>query len=112
MGAAKCEQSVCRLFYTYIYDIVFFGIDMKLRIEQLVSLKEANQNFSRVARKVDEEGYVLLLRNNKPAYLVFAYDEDDIVADDSSLLDALHRLIERKKSAKLKKKGRGGEDNG
>lgn len=85
---------------------------MKLRIKQLVSLKEANQNFSRVARKVDEEGYVLLLRNNKPAYLVFAYDEDDIVADDSSLLDALHRLIERKRNAKIKKRGKESQENG
>ena len=85
---------------------------MKLRIKQLVSLKEANQNFSRVARKVDEEGYVLLVRNNKPAYHVFAYDEDDIVAGDSSLLEALHHLIERKRAAKLKKKMKGGAENG
>ncbi|MDY0345916.1 MAG: type II toxin-antitoxin system Phd/YefM family antitoxin [Bacilli bacterium] len=85
---------------------------MKLRIKQLVSLKEANQNFSRVARKVDEEGYVLLLRNNKPAYLVFAYDEDDVVDDNASLFDALHRLIERRKNAKLRRRAKGGEKNG
>lgn len=85
---------------------------MKLRIKQLVSLKEANQNFSRVARKVDEEGYVLLLRNNKPAYLVFAYDENDLSDDNESLLEALHRLLEKKRLLKTKKGPKGGVQNG
>jgi len=85
---------------------------MKLRIKQLVSLKEANQNFSRVARTVDAEGYVLLLRNNKPAYLVFAYDENDISDDNESLLDALHRLLEKKRARKNNKNMKGGIQNG
>jgi len=85
---------------------------MKLRIKQLVSLKEANQNFSRVARTVDAEGYVLLLRNNKPAYLVFAYDENDISDDNESLLDALHRLLEKKRARKNNKNTKGGIQNG
>jgi antitoxin Phd len=33
-------------------------------------LTEANQNFSRVARAVDEQGSVLILKNNVPRYLV------------------------------------------
>jgi len=85
---------------------------MKLRIKQLVSLKEANQNFSRVARTVDAEGYVLLLRNNKPAYLVFAYDENDISDDNESLFDALHRLLEKKRARKNNKNMKGGIQNG
>ena len=85
---------------------------MKLRIKQLVSLKEANQNFSRVARTVDAEGYVLLLRNNKPAYLVFAYDENDIGDDNESLFDALHRLLEKKRARKNNKNMKGGIQNG
>ncbi len=85
---------------------------MKLRIKQLVSLKEANQNFSRVARTVDAEGYVLLLRNNKPAYLVFAYDENDNSDDNESLLDVLHRLLEKKRARKNNKNMKGGIQNG
>ena len=38
--------------------------------ENLVSMTEANQNFSRVARRVEERGPVVVLRNNQPAYLV------------------------------------------
>ena len=85
---------------------------MKLRIKQLVSLKEANQNFSRVARTVDAEGYVLLLCNNKPAYLVFAYDENDNSDDNESLLDVLHRLLEKKRARKNNKNMKGGIQNG
>ena len=85
---------------------------MKLHIKQLVSLKEANQNFSRVARTVDAEGYVLLLRNNKPAYLVFAYDENDNSDDNESLLDVLHRLLEKKRARKNNKNMKGGIQNG
>ena len=105
-------MQVCRLFYTYFCVRVVVGQLMKLRIKQLISLKEANQNFSRVARKVDEEGYVLLLRNNKPAYLVFAYDENDASDENESFLDAVHRLLDRKLQLKAKKGPKGGSQNG
>jgi len=79
---------------------------MKLRIEQLVSLKEANQNFSKVARKVDEEGYVLLLRNNKPAYLLFAYDEKEVGPEGDDVIDICHRLLAKKHITKIRGNGR------
>jgi antitoxin Phd len=41
----------------------------------LVSLTEANQNFSRVARLVDERGSVVILRNNVPRYVVLDYGQ-------------------------------------
>ena len=39
---------------------------MKINVENLVSITEANQNFSKVARKVDEKGSGLVLKNNRP----------------------------------------------
>ena len=47
---------------------------MKADLANLVSMTEANQNFSRVARMVDERGPVVVLRNNRPAYVVLDYD--------------------------------------
>ena len=38
--------------------------------ENLISITEANQNFSRVARLVDERGSVVILKNNVPRYLI------------------------------------------
>jgi len=38
----------------------------KMNKKDLVSLTEANQNFSKVARTVDKKGSVIILKNNKP----------------------------------------------
>lgn len=46
----------------------------------LVPMTEANQNFSRVVRTVDESGLVVILKNNKPRYVVVDFDEYDTIA--------------------------------
>ena len=46
---------------------------MKVSTQNMVSITEANQNFSRIARMVDEQGPVLVLKNNKPKYLVIEF---------------------------------------
>ena len=43
---------------------------MNVNTNNLVSITEANQNFSRVARMVDESGAVAILKNNTPRYLL------------------------------------------
>ena len=39
---------------------------MKINTKNLVSITEANQNFSKVARLVDQQGSAVILKNNKP----------------------------------------------
>ena len=39
---------------------------MVINTDNLVSITEANQNFSRVARMVDENGAAVILKNNVP----------------------------------------------
>lgn len=56
---------------------------MKIDTKSLVSMTEANQNFSKVARLVDETGAALILKNNKPRYLIVEYNE----VDDLSLVE-------------------------
>lgn len=46
---------------------------MQINIENLVSISEANQNFSKVARMVDANGNVVILKNNKPKYVLVDY---------------------------------------
>ena len=41
---------------------------MNLNTKQIVSISEANQNFSRVARLVEKQGEVYIFKNNKPKY--------------------------------------------
>ena len=53
---------------------------MMVDTNYLVPMTEANQNFSRVVRTVDESGLVLILKNNKPRYVVVDFDEYDTIA--------------------------------
>ena len=54
----------------------------------LVPMTEANQNFSRVVRMVDENGMAVILKNNKPRYMVVDFAEyDEIRAARAALLD-------------------------
>jgi Phd_YefM. len=46
---------------------------MQVNVKNLVSMTEANQNFSRVAKMVDESGTAVILKNNKPRYVVIEY---------------------------------------
>lgn len=39
---------------------------MNISTDSMISITEANQNFSKVARLVDETGSVLILKNNVP----------------------------------------------
>ena len=48
---------------------------MMVNTDLLVGMTEANQNFSKVARLVDEEGMAVILKNNKPKYMVVEFDE-------------------------------------
>ena len=68
---------------------------MRVDMENLVSLSEANQNFSRVARMVDERGSVVILRNNVPRYVLVDYDNllEDETATDDEVLEASRRLF-------------------
>lgn len=74
---------------------------MNVNTENLVSITEANQNFSRVARMVDEKGPVVILKNNTPRYLLveFSTAEQEQTADDEDVLAVSARLINRNREA-------------
>lgn len=43
---------------------------MMINTNSIVSVTEANQNFSRVTRIVDAQGQAVIFKNNKPKYLL------------------------------------------
>ena len=69
---------------------------MMIDTNALFAMTEANQNFSRVARLVDEQGAAVILRNNKPRYAVVDFSEyDSFQAYRRSLVDqTADRVIE------------------
>ena len=48
---------------------------MQVDINNLVSMTEANQNFSKVARMVGEKGAAVILKNNAPRYVILEYSQ-------------------------------------
>lgn len=60
---------------------------MTLDTNTMISITEANQNFSKVTKIVDEHGTAVILKNNVPRYLVidfskaenFPYGEKEIL---------------------------------
>ena len=48
---------------------------MMVDTKNLVPMTEANQNFSRVVRMVDESGLAVILKKNKPRYSVVDFGE-------------------------------------
>ncbi len=43
---------------------------MMIDSNQIVSMSEANQNFSQVARQAEEEGCVVIFKNNEPKFVL------------------------------------------
>ncbi|MBD8975165.1 type II toxin-antitoxin system Phd/YefM family antitoxin [Veillonella magna] len=74
---------------------------MNVDTNNLVSITEANQNFSRIARMVDERGAVVILKNNSPRYLLIEFDaaEREQVASMESLDTISKRLIAKNREA-------------
>jgi len=50
---------------------------MTIDTNTMISITEANQNFSKVARVVDEHGTAVILKNNVPRYLVIDFSKAD-----------------------------------
>jgi len=68
---------------------------MMINTESIVSITEANQNFSRVARMVDEKGSVVILKNNAPRYLLleFSQVQQEQTMADEDVLNISRRIM-------------------
>lgn len=54
---------------------------MLINTDTIFSMTQANQNFSQVARAVDNKGEAVVFKNNKPKYLVIDMDNSDMLLD-------------------------------
>ena len=74
---------------------------MLIDTRNIVSMTEANQNFSKVARLVDDNGSAIILKNNKPRYLVIDFSEVDTMqtASNHDVSEISKKLIKKNKKA-------------
>ena len=74
---------------------------MMINTDNLVSITDANQNFSRVARMVDENGAAIILKNNVPRYILMEFNqlEEEQLAGDEDIQEISKRLMAKNKHA-------------
>ena len=54
---------------------------MNLDTKMIVSISEANKDFSRVIHLAESYGRVVLLRDNKPKYLLIDLEQEALIFD-------------------------------
>ena len=73
---------------------------MTIDTNTMISITEANQNFSKVTKLVDERGTAVILKNNVPRYLVIEFSKaESAVAPDEDVLAISKRLLKKNKEA-------------
>ena len=68
---------------------------MQINLDNLVSISEANQNFSKVARLVDKQGAAVILKNNSPRYVLIDYAQfqENTIAGDDTVTSAANKIL-------------------
>ena len=71
---------------------------MLIDTNTMFSMTQANQNFSAVARSVDKKGVAVVLKNNKPKYLVVDMENEDFIFDltEDERMDIVTKRILKK----------------
>jgi len=74
---------------------------MQINTNNLVSITEANQNFSRIARLVDENGAAVILKNNVPRYILmeFSQFQKEEIAGEEEVNTVARRILAKNRHA-------------
>ena len=74
---------------------------MTIDTNTMISITEANQNFSKVAKVVDEHGTAVILKNNVPRYLVidFSKAEKETLSSNEDVFAISERFIKQNMEA-------------
>ena len=82
---------------TYLWEVIYLNVNTN----QIVSISEANQNFSRVARMVDKNGEVVIFKNNKPTYKLVDIESDTAIemTDDEKIDFVAARVLKEYRRA-------------
>ena len=73
---------------------------MKIDTNNIFSISEANQNFSKIAKVVDKNGNVVILKNNKPKYIIKPFDSAEReITDDKRLEIIASRILKEHRRA-------------
>ena len=71
---------------------------MMINSDTIFSMTQANQNFSQVARTVDQKGEAVIFKNNKPKYFVLDAETNEYLfdlTDDEKIDIVANRILHR-----------------
>ena len=76
---------------------------MNIDTNTIVSVTEANQNFSRVTRIAEKSGQAIIFKNNRPKYMLAALDTSPLIdmTDNEKNDFVAARILKKYKSAFL-----------
>lgn len=76
---------------------------MNIDTNTIVSVTEANQNFSRVTRIAEKHGQAILFKNNRPRYLLIDLENSPIIdmTEDEKIDFVASRVLKKHKNAFL-----------
>ena len=74
---------------------------MTIDTKTIVSVTEANQNFSRVTRIAEKNGQAVIIKNNKPKYMLVDLDVSPMIdmTDDEKIDVVAARILKKYKPA-------------
>ena len=74
---------------------------MLIDTSQVLSITEANQNFSRATRIADREGSVVIFKNNRPRYMLVNLRDNPALdlTDDEKIDVVAKRILEKHRKA-------------
>ncbi len=74
---------------------------MNINSKSIVSISEANQNFSRVAKMADQKGDIYIFKNNKPKYKLIDLENDTALemTDDEKIDFVAARVLREYRKA-------------
>lgn len=70
---------------------------MNIDTTNVISITEANQNFSSAMHKADQSGQVVIFKRNKPKYLLINLNESPIIemTDDEKIDFVAARILKK-----------------
>lgn len=73
---------------------------MRIDTNTMIPMTEANRNFSKVARMVDEKGSAVIMKNNRPRYLIVNFDTlEEGTAGDEEVEAISKKLMQQNRTA-------------
>lgn len=74
---------------------------MTIDTNAVISMTEANQNFSRATRIAEQKGQAIIFKNNKPRYLLIDLESSPVVdmTEDEKIDFVAARILKKYKAA-------------